>query len=103
MHHVLKIVLSASFLVFCATGDARGYLSTTSASLDEKPTSQREKMEVINAGIGGNTSGQLLERIEEDVIGHRPDLVIVMVGTNDMVNSGKLTSYDVYRQNLQAL
>lgn len=70
---------------------------------NESQSTEQHKMEVINAGIGGNTSAQLLGRIEQDVIIHQPAIVIVMVGTNDMVNSGKLTAYDQYRRNLQSI
>ena len=41
------------------------------------------EVEVINAGVGGNSSANLLKRVHEDVIAKQPDLVILMVGTND--------------------
>ncbi len=56
--------------------------------------------QVINAGIGGNNTTQLLQRIDKDVISEHPDLTIVMVGTNDMLNSRKMISYDAYSSNL---
>lgn len=58
---------------------------------------------VINAGIGGNTTTDLLNRIEADVLEKHPDLVIVMVGTNDMLNSRKMLSYQDYTQNLSLI
>lgn len=57
--------------------------------------------QVINAGVGGNTTVQLLERLQNDVLEKAPDLVIVMVGTNDMLNSRKLVSYRAYEDNLE--
>lgn len=39
---------------------------------------------VINAGIGGITASGSLGRIERDVLTHRPDLVIVCFGLNDV-------------------
>lgn len=42
-----------------------------------------DKAEIINAGIGGNTSQQLINRFYSDVSIHKPDFVWVMVGTND--------------------
>jgi lysophospholipase L1-like esterase len=61
------------------------------------------KKQVINAGVGGNTSGQLLARIDKDVLNHKPDLVIMMVGTNDMLNSKKMVAYSEYTSNLKSL
>ncbi|WP_430933450.1 SGNH/GDSL hydrolase family protein [Saccharicrinis sp. 156] len=59
--------------------------------------------QVINAGIAGNTSTQLLARIENDVLKHKPDLVIVMVGTNDMLNSRRMNTYKQYSSNLSEI
>ncbi|WP_312450057.1 SGNH/GDSL hydrolase family protein [Stutzerimonas nitrititolerans] len=42
-----------------------------------------DKASVINAGIGGNTARQMIERFHTDVALHQPDFVWVMVGTND--------------------
>lgn len=56
--------------------------------------------QVINAGISGNTTLQLLQRIDEDVIDHHPELTILMVGTNDMLNSRKMMTYQEYGENL---
>jgi len=45
---------------------------------------------LINAGIGGNTTAEMLARLDRDCLSHRPDLVILLAGTNDCCNSGKL-------------
>lgn len=39
---------------------------------------------VINAGIGGTTAKQALARLDRDVLSHRPDLVTVCFGLNDV-------------------
>lgn len=39
---------------------------------------------VINAGIGGTTAKQSLERIDRQVLSHNPDLIIVCFGLNDV-------------------
>lgn len=39
--------------------------------------------EVINTGIGGDTTAGLLSRFSTDVISRKPDVVILMGGTND--------------------
>ena len=62
-----------------------------------------KQTEVINAGVGGNTSSDLLKRIDEDVLVHQPDLVLLMVGTNDMLNSRKMIGYEEYTSNMEVL
>ncbi|MDJ1466609.1 GDSL-type esterase/lipase family protein [Cytophagaceae bacterium DM2B3-1] len=57
---------------------------------------------VINAGIGGNNTRDLLARIEKDCLQHNPDLTILMVGTNDM-NSMKHVPLEEYTSNYQTL
>jgi lysophospholipase L1-like esterase len=59
--------------------------------------------EIINAGVGGNNSRALLSRLDEDVLSHDPSLVIIMVGTNDALNSEALVPLDEYRVNLELL
>lgn len=60
-------------------------------------------IKIINAGIGGQNSRALLERLETDVLSHRPGLVALMVGTNDALNSGSLVPLAEYRANLNEL
>ena len=40
-------------------------------------------VQVINAGVGGNTSQGGLARLEKDVLNHHPDAVVILFGTND--------------------
>lgn len=54
---------------------------------------------VINAGVGGNNTIDMLARIDKDCLAHQPKLTVVMVGTNDM-NSQKYVPLDQYRANL---
>ena len=42
------------------------------------------RIEVVNAGIGGDTSGGLLGRFSFDVVRCDPDAVLIMCGTNDL-------------------
>ncbi|CAH0152291.1 MULTISPECIES: SGNH/GDSL hydrolase family protein [unclassified Pedobacter] len=57
---------------------------------------------VINAGVGGNNTADLLNRVEEDCLRLHPKLTILMVGTNDM-NSVKHIPIDEYERNLDTL
>jgi len=59
--------------------------------------------EVINAGVGGNRSSQLLKRLNRDVLTHHPSVVVLMVGTNDRLNSGGFITAENYRKNVITL
>jgi lysophospholipase L1-like esterase len=39
---------------------------------------------VINAGVNGDTAINLLRRVERDVVPYRPDVVVILVGLNDL-------------------
>jgi lysophospholipase L1-like esterase len=42
---------------------------------------------VINAGINGDTTINLLRRFERDVVPYHPDLVVILVGLNDLTTA----------------
>ena len=42
------------------------------------------KVTVLNRGIGGDTSGGLLARFQQDVVLSQPDMVVILGGTNDL-------------------
>ncbi|HAH47734.1 GDSL-type esterase/lipase family protein [Gimesia sp.] len=58
---------------------------------------------VINAGVGGNRSSQLLKRLDRDVLAKQPTTVVLMVGTNDRLNSGGFIDIKSYRKNVESL
>lgn len=64
---------------------------------------QSEQVNVVNKGIGGNSSADLLARIDKDVFQESPDLVILMVGTNDLINTHKMVSIDRFKANMNSL
>jgi lysophospholipase L1-like esterase len=55
-----------------------------------RETFKQKNVEVINAGIGGNTTEHAKKRFEKDVLTHSPDLVIIQFGNND-------TAVDVWK------
>ncbi len=61
-----------------------------------------QQMEIINAGISGNNTKDLLARLPH-VLEEKPDWVLLMVGTNDMLNSNKFVPYEAYQKNLNSL
>lgn len=80
-------------------------LAVTSLAFPENNTSGKqveEKPFIINAGIGGNTTVDLLERIDKDCLSYKPDFTILMIGTNDM-NSKKYIPLREYEKNLRKI
>lgn len=43
-----------------------------------------KQFKFINKGISGNVISQLYERLQNDVIDHKPDVISILVGTNDV-------------------
>ncbi len=61
---------------------------------------------VINRGISGNRTGDLLARLEEDVIALEPDVVSILIGINDVwrrYDGGDATSAESFEENLRAI
>jgi lysophospholipase L1-like esterase len=50
-------------------------------------------VQVINQGISGETTEQLLLRLERDVISYQPQLVIITIGGNDAIREMKPGDY----------
>ncbi len=68
--------------VYYHTGSRRAYTDMLGIAL--RKLAPQAKVEMINAGISGHTTENALARIDRDVIVHKPDLVTVMFGLNDM-------------------
>ncbi len=68
----------------------------------KKADDRNDKIGIVNAGIGGNNTVDLLNRIDKDCLSYHPKLTILMGGTNDM-NSIKHVPLGQYRQNLTQL
>ena len=68
--------------IYYHTGGWRAYPKMLGLALE---TAYPEaEVTVINAGISGNTTVQGLNRLQRDVLDHKPDLVTVMFALNDM-------------------
>ncbi len=78
-------------------------LAVVSSTISGYAGSKSDSIYVFNRGVAGNTSANLLSRVESDVVALHPELTIIMVGTNDMLNSRKVVSYEDYEKNLTSL
>lgn len=64
---------------------------------------QVEQWTIINKGKGGDSSYEMLSRIEEDIIQEDPDLVFLSIGMNDMINLEKFVDYQTFEKNYQKI
>lgn len=83
--------------VYYHTGGMRAYTDMLGIAL--KKAYPKADLTMINAGISGHATTNALERIERDVLKHKPTLVTVMFGLNDMVR----VPLDQYRANLNKI
>ncbi len=58
------------------------YHSVLRKKLNERYPSM--PINIINAGIGGDTAAAAVKRMERDVLAHRPDFAVVCFGLNDV-------------------
>lgn len=83
----IKITVGFLILLLCISGQGYGQVAGN----------------VCNKGVAGNSSSDLLARMDRDVIDLNPDLVVVMVGTNDLLNSKKMITVAEFIGNLKRL
>lgn len=65
-----------------------------------------KNLQILNRGIGGDRTTELLARIEKDVVAEKPDLVVLLVGINDVwrrFDSGEITTDEQFRENYKKL
>jgi lysophospholipase L1-like esterase len=52
----------------------------------------------VNRGISGQTTGEMLERFERDVIESKPTTVVILAGTNDIAEmNGPITNQEIMK------
>ena len=72
-----------------------GYVAFAVAKLTEK---YNDKYQVVNRGIGGECTKDLLARFDKDVVSEKPDYLTVLVGANDF-----WFGLDVFEQRYETL
>ncbi|MGF7080167.1 GDSL-type esterase/lipase family protein [Mucilaginibacter sp. UYCu711] len=64
---------------------------------------ERRQVTIFNTGVNGHNTADLLFRLDEDVLSKNPQLVLLMVGTNDMLSDANILTYKAYEANYQLL
>jgi lysophospholipase L1-like esterase len=80
--------------VYYHSGALRAYPEMLQIAL--RKACPKAQVTVRNAGISGDTSKGGLARLERDVLSHKPQLVTVMFGMNDLVG----TPLEVFKKNM---
>jgi lysophospholipase L1-like esterase len=94
-----------------STTAPRGKLTVYADILRRELRTRTPAIEIINAGIGGNTTEAARQRFQADVLDRNPDLTIIQFGINDSAvdvwknppATGPRVSLTRYRANLQHL
>jgi isoamyl acetate esterase len=83
--------------------DKGGYIDRIQNAVNEKKLQNRYVL--LGAGIGGNKVYDLYLRLEDDVLGKKPNVVVIWVGVNDVWHktSGTGTDLDKYEKFYVAL
>lgn len=71
-----------------------------SAGIEQRLASKLSNATVVNRGIGGNTSADMLARFDADIASRNPDFVWLIAGTNDYYLN---VSLEDYTANMQAI
>jgi lysophospholipase L1-like esterase len=58
---------------------------------------------VLNRGISGQTSEQMLVRFRSDVVALRPKIVLILAGTNDIAGNTGPTSAQNFKNNIMSM
>lgn len=80
--------------VYYHTGSRRAYTDMLGLAL--RQTFPKADVTMTNAGISGHTTREALARLDRDVLRHKPTLVTVMFGLNDVAR----LPIEEYRKNL---
>jgi acyl-CoA thioesterase I len=61
------------------------------------------RLEVLNRGIGGQTTAQMLLRFRQDVVELKPAVVHILAGTNDFAGNTGPTTLEAIEDNLMSM
>ena len=78
----------------------KGYITLVKTALAEKHKDLN--IEVIGAGISGNKVPDLQRRLEKDVIGKKPTIVVIYIGINDVWHGENDPAKGTSKENFEA-
>ena len=82
--------------IVCLGDSLTAGFGATLTGFDDKSKSypaflqEKVKIPVINAGVSGNTTANALVRVDSDVLSHNPQIVIILLGANDIFQNANI-------------
>ena len=67
------------------------------------PRTQGSERNVVNLGRGGYTTGNIRSSTLSKALKLKPAVTVLLAGTNDMLNTGKLATFEDFEKNLRFL
>ena len=111
MRKIISLALSALFLIsilpLCISAEESLTVvafgdSITAADSWQKRVEAAYGFDVINAGVGGDSTHTAMSRFKRDVINRSPDVVFISLGTNDSaIDMAKYTPIEDYKENMR--
>lgn len=93
----LSALANDKSLVVVAFGD-----SITAADKWQKHIEKAYGIDIINAGIGGDTTNTAKSRFKSAVLNRRPDVVFISLGVNDCaIDMARYVDLDTYKANME--
>jgi lysophospholipase L1-like esterase len=92
---VTIVALGSSSTAGTGASDARHTYPSQLAQFLERRF-PRSHVQVLNKGVGGEETGDMLRRLDRDVLAAKPDLVIWQIGSNELLHRSSL---DDFRRN----
>jgi lysophospholipase L1-like esterase len=79
--------------------------SITRAGYPQRLAARLGDVDVVNAGVNGNTTRMAIRRMQKDVLDAHPDVVVIFFGTNDcrLAEPKVHVPLEEYRANLQRM
>lgn len=93
----LSALANDKSLVVVAFGD-----SITAADKWQKHIEKAYGIDIINAGVGGDTTNTAKSRFKSAVLNRRPDVVFISLGVNDCaIDMARYVDLDTYKANME--
>jgi len=86
-HRFIIMIAAFAVLLILSCGKSSNYGSI------KIPQYYRSKYTIINKGVPGNTSTDMVARVDTAVVSLKPNLVIIMIGTNNVTKNTPTSKY----------
>ena len=105
LYFFVSLVMITSILPFSALADDLTVIafgdSITAADKWQKHIEAEYGIDIINAGVGGDTTNSAKARFKKDVLNKKPDIVFISLGVNDCaIDMSRYVDLETYKANM---